>query len=790
MTSDNLSFGEYRLDTARRELWRGDELVALPAKVFDCIAYLAEHRDRAVGRDELIAAVWGRADVTDNLLDQIMLRARRAVGDVNGERHVIRTIPRFGFSWVAAVDELESKTDTSAPASVARSNAIQPSALSMAGRNRRISRPLLAVLALIVLAGCLIWFAGGLHRQALTETPASGMTMVLPVLVGESNEAAWMRLGLMDAIAARLREAGLPVVQSDNVVALMHAYSTNDTDFDQTEITALAKATRADTILEARAEPRMDNWRITLRSRHGRAPPISATGEAADPLAAAYFATDNLIRVLGLPAVGPVSAGDLDLDQLLQQVKAAVWSEQHDHARALLRAAATRHSAELEVHYWLAEIDQLAGHDFEARSAFEALLNEPALADDPILHAKALYGLGFTFFRQSDYDAATVHFDQAVELLEAMNSIPARNQLGIVLNGRAAARMFLRRFDEAQEDFARSRNALESSGDRLALVRLDNNVGVLHMELGSPTASLPYLQRAAENAAIFHAAQPELRARINSASAQLDLLDPAAALSQEPRVTALLDEITDEGLVQFAKLVMVRTLEANGHLREAGDLLRQVEASPLLPGEQAKRDWAHALAAELALKSGRFGTAERRARQALTDELEQVSPGEFAWARLLLLRAQLAQEKRTEATATAEAARAWNPRDVPLAIIIRLLTLAESDSANGAAAAAGKQFERALVIARESRLPSSILLVSGAYVRHLLQTGQLQRAVRLAGQIAGWAARDYEAALVQLRLYHALAEPTAWRSALVETRKLAGERVIPSELLIAPTPKS
>jgi hypothetical protein len=43
------------------------------------------------------------------------------------------------------------------------------------------------------------------------------------VAVGAGEEWAWLRLGLMDLIAARLRHAGQPVVPSDNVVALLRA---------------------------------------------------------------------------------------------------------------------------------------------------------------------------------------------------------------------------------------------------------------------------------------------------------------------------------------------------------------------------------------------------------------------------------------------------------------------------------------------------------------------------------------------------------------------------------------
>src|SRR3954469_16995719 len=74
-------FHEYRLDRSARELSRHGEPVTVPTRVFDCLVYLIENRERAIGRDELVAALWGRVDVSDAQLGQIVLRARRAVGD-------------------------------------------------------------------------------------------------------------------------------------------------------------------------------------------------------------------------------------------------------------------------------------------------------------------------------------------------------------------------------------------------------------------------------------------------------------------------------------------------------------------------------------------------------------------------------------------------------------------------------------------------------------------------------------------------------------------------------------
>jgi len=97
MLSQYYRFGDYELHPHSRELRCGGAPVSLPLKSFDCLVYLIERSQRAVGRDELISAVWGRADVSDALLGQTLARARRAVGDSGEAQSVIRTVPRFGY---------------------------------------------------------------------------------------------------------------------------------------------------------------------------------------------------------------------------------------------------------------------------------------------------------------------------------------------------------------------------------------------------------------------------------------------------------------------------------------------------------------------------------------------------------------------------------------------------------------------------------------------------------------------------------------------------------------------
>ena len=58
-------FGDYVLDTDRRELRRGSEPIAVEPQVLDLLNYLVQSRDRVVSKDDLIASVWGGRIVSD-----------------------------------------------------------------------------------------------------------------------------------------------------------------------------------------------------------------------------------------------------------------------------------------------------------------------------------------------------------------------------------------------------------------------------------------------------------------------------------------------------------------------------------------------------------------------------------------------------------------------------------------------------------------------------------------------------------------------------------------------------
>ena len=101
-----LAFGDCRLDIARRELRRGGEIVSLEPKAFDLLAFLVQHRDRVVSKDDLLQEVWGGRIVSESALTTRINAVRRALGDNGTAQLLVRTFTRKGIRFIGEVTEL------------------------------------------------------------------------------------------------------------------------------------------------------------------------------------------------------------------------------------------------------------------------------------------------------------------------------------------------------------------------------------------------------------------------------------------------------------------------------------------------------------------------------------------------------------------------------------------------------------------------------------------------------------------------------------------------------------
>jgi TolB-like protein/DNA-binding winged helix-turn-helix (wHTH) protein len=107
-------FEDCALDTDRRELRRGPDVVPTTPQVLDLLDYLIRSRNRVVSKDDLVNAIWNGRIVSDGALTTRLNAVRRAIGDTGEQQRLIKTFPRKGLRFVGAVRNEDQHLGTAA----------------------------------------------------------------------------------------------------------------------------------------------------------------------------------------------------------------------------------------------------------------------------------------------------------------------------------------------------------------------------------------------------------------------------------------------------------------------------------------------------------------------------------------------------------------------------------------------------------------------------------------------------------------------------------------------------
>ena len=98
-------FGPFLLDASERALMRGEEAVHLTPKELDTLAALVRGAGRVMSKEELLKEIWPDTFVGEATLAQNVFTLRKALGEAEGGKAYIETVPRRGYKFAAQVLE-------------------------------------------------------------------------------------------------------------------------------------------------------------------------------------------------------------------------------------------------------------------------------------------------------------------------------------------------------------------------------------------------------------------------------------------------------------------------------------------------------------------------------------------------------------------------------------------------------------------------------------------------------------------------------------------------------------
>ena len=781
MTHPIYRFDDFCLSILSRELSCNDVPVVLASNGFECLVYLIEHRERVVGKDELIAAVWGRSDVSDNLLAQTIVRLRRALGDIGSEQRCIKTMPRVGYRWM-----LETTVEVRAAAS-AESLRVNSNDRGDPGVTE-VSDPLpaakwrwrvfVAALLILVASGS-VYLGWKTHHHGSIQSTLDfdhGNAVVLPAEVNVPEDWKWLRLGLMDLIGGDLREAKFPVESSQTVLDLLSQTGTGGSS----QFAAFGLVVRSHVAWDN------DLWHVHLDASSPDGRIWQAESSSDNVLKAVRSADARLLAQMGVAAEPGKTTSDDAKEAYLMRIDAATYADASDVVRELLDKAPSAVREMPDFDYAKAVFHCNQGEFELCKQGLADLLQRLPADKQPVLRGRALAQQYYVYFREHDYAGGEVALSEAVRLLQKQKNT---TYLAFAYAERGELEMLDGKFDQAQSDFGLARVNYALEGNTAGALDMDASMSRLAMQRGQYAQALPVMQRAYDEYQRMGMRQffsGLLQDMITSQRMLLRYVDELAITERywpfEQKHLDIPEEVTRHVLV-FER---AHALADNGRTIEASKLLEQVlaeiERDP--HGEPGLQGCVETLLAKLALQRNDIQASQVWMSKALGGQLLEKDPDKRdhadAWLTnvMVLQRAGKTKELKDGLTAMQAWVAGLPAQDEWIAIQL-LRAQAVVAWSEGHHDQALEQLKLAMDKADAWGVPELIVDVGQAYAQALLAAGKVEEASSVGGKLSTWSQLDWRAAWTQACVYHALGQASSSEQYRSKALELAGDRVLP-----------
>jgi DNA-binding winged helix-turn-helix (wHTH) protein len=109
MSAEIYTFAEFKLNPAKRILFRGDIEIKLRDKDFDVLHFLIMNAFNLRSFEEIIAGVWGETNVENSSVEKAVANIRKALTDDAKNPRFIKTIRTKGYLFFGDVQKIEER---------------------------------------------------------------------------------------------------------------------------------------------------------------------------------------------------------------------------------------------------------------------------------------------------------------------------------------------------------------------------------------------------------------------------------------------------------------------------------------------------------------------------------------------------------------------------------------------------------------------------------------------------------------------------------------------------------
>lgn len=382
-----------------------DEPLVVRHKLIQLLAYLLEHQDRVISKDELLNTLWDHGQYREHSLSQSILELRKVLGDSASSPNYIRTVPNQGYQWICSTSEVLDEN------------------VSNTFLHERKSQFLIAGLVALLFVVSVVFVLT--QPESGSDLNKKTKVLVLPFQNQTQTQSMdWVELGLADMMASDLMLIdGLDVITP----AQMRTQLLTEKGEYQTDpqfILSLLKAASIDVAIQGEVQFVNDQQALSYRIISIDDEPISGVIERKDLAVAMPNIVSQLYGKLD-PQSSQIELPNYDY----------VPSAMHEYARgvqalnnegAILARYYFGASTQIDPnHSWslayLGVCQLYLGHWIDAESYFTQAMKQDT---DPNLQAFVNYWLASINFRRGDLEQASLQLQQITNQPTKMSETP------------------------------------------------------------------------------------------------------------------------------------------------------------------------------------------------------------------------------------------------------------------------------------------------------------------------------------------------------------------------------